>query len=133
MRSKDMNRLPTEKQQQNYVNDDESSSENESDDEEVANESGNKNKKDKVQWEKPKSNATPAQIKILIGLAVKAAIKAIMKNHSFQVNNKILQQSRKGIQGLDLMRALAKLYMIEWTEKFMQKLKLIQENMKYGI
>jgi len=58
-------------------------------------------------------------------MAVKTAIKAIMKNHTFEVNNKILQQIRKGIMGLDLMRALAKLYMIDWSEKFMKKLKKI--------
>ena len=64
----------------------------------------------------------------MIGLAVKAAIKAIMKNHTLKNNGKNLQQSKKGIMGLDLIRALAKLYMIDWTEKFIQRLKTIQEN-----
>ena len=30
--------------------------------------------------------------------------------------------------GLDLMRALAKIFMIDWTNKFKEKLKIIQEN-----
>ena len=92
---------------------------------------GNKRKKKKQvkeQWEKPKQEATPEQIKIMIGLAVKAAIKATVKNHTFQVNGKNLLQSKKGIIGLDLIRAHAKLYMIDWTDKFKERLKKIQEN-----
>ena len=63
----------------------------------------------------------------MIGLAIKAAIKATLKNHVYTINGKIHQQGRKGIIGLDLMRALGKLYMIDWTQKFKAKLKLIQE------
>ena len=51
-----------------------------------------------------------------------------MKNHTYEYKNKFLQQSRKGIIGIDMMRALAKLYMIDWTKKFKNKLKLIEEN-----
>ena len=47
---------------------------------------------------------------------------------TFQSNNKNLQQTKKGIIGLDLMRALAKLYMIDWTAKFKEKLIQIQKN-----
>ena len=41
-------------------------------------------------------------------MAIKAAIKATMKNHTYESNGKILKQSKKGIIGLDLMRALSK-------------------------
>ena len=64
----------------------------------------------------------------MIGMTIKAAIKATMKNHTYKFKNKILQQSRKGIMGIDLMRALAKLYMIDWTAKFKDRLAEIQEN-----
>ena len=61
-------------------------------------------------------------------MAVKAAIKATMKNHTYEYKNRIYQQSRKGIIGIDLMRALAKLYMIDWSSKFKKRLKEIEEN-----
>ena len=64
----------------------------------------------------------------MIGMAIKSAIKATMKNHTYKYKNQFFQQSSKGIIGIDLMRALAKLYMIDWTSKFMKRLKEIEEN-----
>ena len=63
----------------------------------------------------------------MLGLALKIAIMATMKNHVYMFNNKFYQQGRKAIIGLDLMRALAKLYMIDWSMKFMKRLKEVEE------
>ena len=50
-----------------------------------------------------------------------------MKNHVYQYNNKFYQQGKKGIIGLDLMRSLATIYMIDWSTKFKKRLKEIED------
>lgn len=128
MRSKDMNRLPTEKDKNGDI--EENTEIYSEDEEDLEDKTKTKTKKPKKQWEDAKEKPTPEQTKIMIGLAVKAAIKATMKNHTYEIDNKKRQQSNKGIMGLDLMRPLAKLYMIDWSLKFMKLLKEIQENSK---
>ena len=56
-----------------------------------------------------------------------------MKDHCYEIDGKIFLQGEKGLIGHDLMRCLARLYMIDWVEKYKKLCEEVTENSEVEI
>ena len=59
--------------------------------------------------------------KKMITEALRIVIKFIMKNHTYQFDNKIRKQEKGGAIGVELTGELAQIFMIWWTKQFQRK------------
>ena len=82
----------------------------------------------KTSWKKAKREPTRKESKALFAKAMGIAVTLVLKNHCYHANGKIYHQKEKGIIGLDLMRSLARVYMLNWAGKYQKLTQEITEN-----
>ena len=82
----------------------------------------------KTSWKAPERKPSMEEKKKMIGVAVKLAIIKILRNHCYEIDGEIYLQGEKGLIGHDLMRSLARVYMIDWVGKYKDLCKEVTEN-----
>ena len=73
-------------------------------------------------WIEPEEEPDENTEKKMISIALKVAIKFIMKNHIYKVNNQIKRQKKGGAIGLELTGDIAQIYMVWWDIQMKKKL-----------
>ena len=82
-------------------------------------------------WKAPKRQPTENESKKMIAIAIGIAVTLVLKHHCYKVGNKTFHQNNnKGVIGLDLMRCVARVYMINWAGKFKKLCSKISEKKK---
>ena len=73
-------------------------------------------------WIEPEEQPDESTEKKMISIALKVAIKFIMKNHIYKVNDQIKRQKKGGAIGLELTGDIAQIYMVWWDIQMKKKL-----------
>ena len=68
-------------------------------------------------------NLLPKHVRALIAIADAKSIKTVMDNHFYQIGGKIYRQREGSAIGVDLSVETCSLYMTDWDQKFLKKLK----------
>ena len=68
-------------------------------------------------------NLSHEQVRSLIAIAAAKSTKVVMENHFYQIGGKIYRQREGSAIGVDLSVESASLYMTDWDDSFLKKLK----------
>jgi hypothetical protein len=77
-------------------------------------------------FEKPKRRPSSVEIRKMIGIVMEILVRKIMENHLYSFNGKIMEQKEGGPIGLELTGALARLVMMWWERKMMEKMRRLK-------
>ena len=88
---------------------------------------GEKNKKNTEKWNKlwnmPNRRPNGAEQAKMMSKIVEIATKEVMSRHFYAIGDKIMKQAEGGPIGLQLSQAIARLVMLWWDERFLEKAK----------
>ena len=70
-------------------------------------------REEKSSWEKPLSEPSEDQTKVLVCMAIRKATEARLKGHDYSYDGKIHGQENKGVIGPDLQRCICNIYITE--------------------
>jgi hypothetical protein len=98
--------------------------------EKVASEEVLQSRKIKSKWANARRTPNSSQEKKMIALALKIAVTEVLENHCYEEGGEVYHQLQNGIIGLDLMRSVARVYMVMWSKKFKKLCKKITDESK---
>ena len=75
------------------------------------------------QFEGPKGNPNPLEKKKLIGVMAASVVDICMSNHYYTIGREIRRQKEGGAIGSDLTGEEARIYMLLWDSKLMERCK----------
>lgn len=84
-------------------------------------------------FKKPKSQPTAKQRKTMIALALEYGISAVMRSHTYQFNGEVFLQDDGGPIGLELTGAIARVFMLSWDKKFIDRVKRMTEGFNWKL
>ena len=74
-------------------------------------------------WDEPEETPDDNTQKKMISIALRIAIKFIMKNHVYSINGVLKKQKKGGPIGLELTGDIAQVYMAWWDKQMIEKLR----------
>ena len=89
---------------------------------------GNADEEEKSTWNEAKRLPSLIEERKMIALALQNVVTLLLQNHIYQNAGKYYHQKQDGIIGLDLMRAVCRIVVMEFMEKYEAKNKEILEN-----
>ena len=89
--------------------------------------------KDNSKFHKPVRIPTPEEQRKMIGMAIEAGIKVVMKNHTYRFDGKHFLQTEGGPIGLELTGAVSRVYMLWWDGELMRKVTEATRNIDWQL